>query len=637
MIVFSVLLMFLISSCHIMTKDPRIEKVILITLDTTRADRLGCYGYDRAKTPHLDQLAQQANIFENAICPSPTTVPSHATILTGLYPPGHSVRVTGSHLLPKKLNTIAEIFKEHQFQTAAVVSGYPVTRRFGLDQGFDFYDDSFWNELQNPPVLERKAENSIEIALDWLTERKKSKFFLWLHLWDPHTKYDPPSPFKEQFGDNLYDGEIAYLDWSLGHFFEKLKEWNIYHSSLIIVAGDHGEGLGDHGEYEHQYFLYDSTIRVPFIIKTPKQSEGKRIQEEVGLVDIFATLMDYLKIPDYFPNDGQSIRSLMEGRSEGTYSRSLYMEALSGEISLGWSPMYAIRKDGWKFIEAPLPELYNLRDDQQEMLNLVTMETARKETLRAELETMMEQLAGTEEMPEEDIDEEAMRNLASLGYISSGSFSEGRSESEKDPKRFIKIEKDINLLLRIFPEKNWVEIFPCIVRILESDPDNKLALLYAGIADYEQMKYKEALPYLEKLMTLYPDHEKGAEYLIRIYSSLKRWEEAIGVCEKSLEYYPDKHKFYVYKGGILADADRCSEALESYEIAVQLEENLPNVYYYMARCSALTGQEDQALKYVVLSLGKRIQDPRVYLRDPVFSGLKNFKEIKEQLAVFGVL
>ncbi len=632
----ALLLVFAVSSCHLLKKDVGAEHLILITLDTTRADRLGCYGYEKAQTPHLDHLAQEAVIFENAICHSPTTVPSHATMMTGLYPPRHSVRITGSHVLPDDLITLAEILKQHQYKTAAVVSAYPVTRRFGFGQGFDDYENSFWSESLKPTVLERKAEDSIRIALDWLGKNKDSKFFLWLHLWDPHAEYNPPAPFNRQFSDDPYDGEVAYMDWCLGSFFEKMKDWNIYHSSLIVIAGDHGEGLGDHGEFEHQYFLYDSTMRIPFLIKAAEQTESKRVQQEVGLVDIFPTVLDYMGISWKHSIDGMSLKPLIDGNPSETRNRSLYMEALSGEISLGWSPMYALRKEGWKFIEAPIPELYNVEKDPQEVNNLLPTEIRQGEDLKEELMRMMDELDKAEKMPEEDIDDETVRNLASLGYVSSSSFSKDRTESDKDPKEFIGIERDVNLLLRLFPDKKYKELFPYINRILDTDPENKLALQSAGIAYYEQNKYEKAIPYLEKLITLYPNHKGGGEYLIRIYSSMKKWEQAMEVCNSSIEHHPDEHKFYVYKGLIFANTNRCVEALKSFELAIRLEENLPNVYYYMARCSAMTGQEERALKYIELSLEKGLRNPKAYLMDNAFSKMKNFDEIKKLISSFAI-
>jgi arylsulfatase A-like enzyme len=630
------LMISMMASCHLLKKDAGIDHLIFITLDTTRADRLGCYGYTKAKTPHLDQLAQHAVIFENAICHSPTTVPSHATMMTGLYPPRHGVRVTGSHLCPSELKTLAEILKEHQFQTAAVVSAYPVTRRFGLDQGFDYYEDSFLDELHKPPVLERKAEKSIRIALDWLKKNKDSGLFLWLHLWDPHAEYDPPAPFDKQFAEDLYDGEVAYMDWCLGSFFEKLKEWDIYHSSLIIIAGDHGEGLGDHGEFEHQYFLYDTTIKVPFIVKTAGQNAAMRVREEVGLVDIFPTLLDLLGIPWQHSIDGESLKPLIDGNASKMTDRPFYLEALSGQISMGWSPMYAIRKEGWKFIEAPVPELYNLKEDPLERNDLSSTGIQKEEDLREELGNLMEDLEKTERMPVESMDDDAMRNLASLGYVSSGALSRVRPDSDKDPKKYIKIEKDINILLRLFSEKKSEEVFPYINRILEIDPENRLALHYAGAAYYEQGKYEKAIPHLEKLMTLYPDHDAGGEYLIRIYSSMRSWEKALEMCDKSIEFYPDEPKFHIYKGLVLANTDRCMEALGSFEAAIRLDENLPDVYYYMARCSAITGQEERALEYIEISLKKRIRNPKAYLMDSAFTNMKNFSKVKELLSSFAI-
>ncbi len=633
--IFLLVFTFMASSCY-QSKRDLIKNLIIITLDTTRADHIGCYGYDEAETPNLDRFASEAIIFENAVCHSPTTIPSHLTIMTGLYPPAHGVRVTGGQVFSGKVETLAEILKKNDYRTAAVVSGYPLIKSFGLDKGFDYYEDSFWKKIQNILILERKADESIHIALKWIQDNKDSKFFLFLHLWDPHAEYLPPPPFDASFADRPYDGEIAYMDRCLGHFFQKLKEWNIYSSSMIIIAGDHGEGLGDHGESEHQYFLYDSTIRVPFLIRVPGNDSRKDIQGDVGLADIFPTALDYLNLKGDNSVDGLSLKPLIDGSQKKQWNRSLYMETLSGEIALGWSPMYAIRKGGWKFIEAPLPELYDLEADPHERINLASKEIQKMEDLKRELEEMMSNLEKTEKLPEEMDDEETLRKLASLGYVSSGSFSRKRSIS-KDPKQFIKIEKDVNILGRLFSEKRLDESFPYINRILNLDPENKLALFYAGVAYYEKTQYNEAIPYLEKLITFYPDHEDGSEFLIRIYSSKKQWDKAMDLCNRSISYFPDEHKFHAYKGLIFANLDKCSEAIRSYEEAIRLEENLPDVYYYLARCYAITGQEDLSIHSIELSLQKGVQNPRVYLIDPVFSRMQKFWKVKDLLASYGII
>ncbi|MEW5807679.1 MAG: sulfatase-like hydrolase/transferase [Acidobacteriota bacterium] len=600
----------------------------MITLDTVRSDHLGCYDYAKAKTPNLDGFAKEGIIFEHAVCPSPSTVPSHATIMTGLYPPGHGVRVTGRHYLPDNATTLAEILSAKGFRTGAVISGFPLTRRFGINQGFDFYEDSFYdNTPGRVSIIERSAKESIGIALKWLSQNKDSRFFLWLHLFDPHSDYTPPAPFDREFHDAPYDGEIAYMDSQLGPFFDKLKEWDLFDRSLIIIAGDHGEGLGDHGEMEHQYLIYNSTVMVPLLLRAGNVREAKKIPELVGLVDIFPTVLDMLGIKEELVVDGESLRNIIEAPPGRTGERLYYIESLSGEISLGWSPLYSTMTGNWKFIEAPEPELYRIMDDPSELQNLALKEPEMLECSRKELAQTMAELLQREEKSGVKMDEETMRDLASLGYISAGSFKKKDGGSLKDPKKYIHLEKEIVALYKLFLTNQKDKIFPYVETILKADSENRLALLYAGTAHYEKRQYPQALFYLDRLYQYYQD-EIGNEMLIRIYIEQRNLDRAIEVSESSVEFFPDKPQFHTLKGMLMAENKRYGDAIESFKKSLSIDHSNPEVYYYIARCYAITGDEDSSMEAIRDSLMKGLGQPGIYLADPVFRNMKRFHEIE---------
>ncbi len=610
------------------------HNLILITLDTTRPDRLGCYGYAKAKTPNLDQLAQESILFENAVCPSPSTVPSHSSIMTGLYPPHHGVRVTGRHSLPSHMMTLADVLKKEGYRTGAVISGYPLTKRFGLNKGFDFYEDSFWgNSEEAKIVIERIAERSIDIALKWLNENKDDRFFFWLHLYDPHSDYAPPPPFDTEYRDDPYDGEIAYMDWSLGHFFKKLKEWNLYDTSVIIIVGDHGEGLGEHGESEHQFLIYNTTMKVPFFMRVGKEYVPRRIEALVGVIDIFPTVLDLLNVSCSTSIDGSSLRPMLRGSSDRKERRSYYLETLSGEISLGWSPLYALMNEEWKFIEAPEPELYHMANDPDESHNLFFQERETAEEFGSQLEKTIQDLSKAGVSADAQLDEEALKNLASLGYISSGTFERKGTKGAKDPKKYIHIERDINELYKLFLTKKYGDALPHIKTILQVDPENRLALLYAGTIYYEKREYIKALHYLEALNQHFQD-EIGNEMLIRIYSAQNKKEQALEICDASIEHFPEKAQFHSLKGLMLVALKRYQDAIESFNDSLSLDSANPETHYYLARCYALTGRENEAIEAVIKSLENGLSRPDVYLQDPAFRNMRRFEEVE---AILGSL
>jgi len=351
-------------------KPPSRPDVYLVTIDTLRADHVHCYGYDRIQTPTLDSLAKDGVRFANAFTPSPITNTSHTSILTGLLPSAHGVTDFGRPLVADH-PTLAEMLKQQGYQTAAFIGAVILDSKAmapGLDRGFDFFDNfpehsqtkSRWGRL------ERRADDVVRRAEAWRDAHPAGPHFMWVHLYDPHDPYEPPAPYSAQYKDHLYDGEIAYADAALGSFVAHLKQRGWYENALIIVVGDHGEGLGEHQEETHGVFLYDSTLHVPLIVKLPGKGEARTVQTQARTTDIFPTVLDLLSVEAPSQLDGESLKAVLE-KGEGS-DRALIAET-DYPLHFGWAPLRAVREDGLKFIEAPRPELYDLGKDPGELHN----------------------------------------------------------------------------------------------------------------------------------------------------------------------------------------------------------------------------------------------------------------------------
>jgi choline-sulfatase len=402
--------------------------VLLLTLDTFRGDFLGASGSRRSSTPSLDRLAGRGVLFTRARATAPLTLPSHASILTGLYPPQHGVRGNGSFRLDDGHRTLAEVLRQSGYETAAFVSSFVLDRRFGLAQGFDIYDDDLGTgtaELESPEA-ERAGEKVLASFDEWLSLRDAEKpFFAWVHLYDPHFPYEPPEPFASRFGSDGYAGEIAYTDWIVGEIERRVPE-----STLVAVVGDHGEGLGEHGEATHSLLVYNSTISVPLILAGGPIPRGRKVSSLARTIDLPATILDYLgRGADL--GSGRSLRPLIEGNDDPP--RTAYAESLYGLHQLGFSPLYALESGSQRFIDAPRRELYDLEADPGETRDLLeARRPASRELFRAlnELRSSLE-TAATAELTLDDVTRE---KLSSLGYLTASAPATRAGGSLPDPK-----------------------------------------------------------------------------------------------------------------------------------------------------------------------------------------------------------
>jgi arylsulfatase A-like enzyme len=362
--------------------SPRPSSVLLITLDSTRADRLGCYGAEGAMTPYLDRLAQSGTKFEQALSPSPLTLPSHASILTGLAPRRHGVRDNGRYRLDDAVPVLTERLRAAGYQTVAFVSSAVLDRRLGLDRGFDIYDDNVRvgkREVAN--YEERAASHTTRAVLERIDELTPP-FFLWVHYNDPHRPHAPPEPFKMRFPDRPYDGEIAFVDWEMGGVVTAARQKA--GSLITVVAGDHGESLGEHGEAAHGVFLYQSTQRVPLILAGAGIPSYKLVRRNVGLVDIAPTVLDLLELPPMQEIDGRSLVPALRGRDLDAVDYE--METYFPWLAYGWVPLRAVVRGSLKYVEAPIPELYDLQVDRREAHDIARRWTGEAKALSTTLD-----------------------------------------------------------------------------------------------------------------------------------------------------------------------------------------------------------------------------------------------------------
>ena len=395
----------------------QVRNVLLISIDTCRADYLSCYGYWRQTTPNIDKFAEESILFENALTPIPLTLPAHSSMLTGTYPPYHGVHDNLDYQLAESNVTLAEILREHRYTTGAIVSTFILDAQFGVDQGFDSYNDKFEEPIGLRDDKERRGGEASRFACSYLEEHRDEPFFLFLHYFDPHTAYEPPEPFATTYADDLYTGEIAYADHCIGQVMEKLKSLDLYDSTLIIIVGDHGEGLGEHGEAQHGYYIYQCTARVPFIIRPPGNRNPKRIDNIVSLVDVVPTILSYLGVRVPAHVQGKDLSGYSVGKADSEERRYVYCESFTA-TKYGCNPLLGLVSERWKYIETTRAELYNLPKDPLEENNLVEKEAKRARFMRDELRELVAKLVsnvGSDSRVE--LDEKTRRVFESLGYV----------------------------------------------------------------------------------------------------------------------------------------------------------------------------------------------------------------------------
>lgn len=559
--------------------------VLLITLDTARADRLGCYGHAAARTPALDRLAAEGTLFERAHATAPMTLPSHTTIMTGLFPPEHGLRLNAEGSLPEEIETLAEILGQQGYATGAFIASAVLDSIFGLNAGFDVYDDDLSNEgllgTDDHPYRPASAVNAA--ALRWLKDKAGARFFCWVHYFDPHWPYYPhPEQFGSQFDDSLYDGEIAFTDGYVSQLLRLLEEMDVRDQTLVIVVGDHGESLnGEHEEPRpyHGYMLYESTLHVPLIVSLPgRVPAGRRVPTLVSLVDVFPTLLDLLGVRTETVGQGVSLVPAIKGRE--TDSRACFAETLYPSF-YACRPQQALITDRWKFIRSPQPELYDLAADPAEKTNLAAERPGTVGELDAALsnleETMVSHVAEPIRLSEVD-----RRKIESLGYIGGGGALDAAvtlSRDIKDMARWIDQSIRAEEAERRGQRQEAIRLMNEVVQACPECPgfSSDLAGLFFGEQEFEKAaELNRAL--IETLraregagLPLVGHEDKAltsAMYNIGLaLRKLSRYEEALPFVREATERRPELGYMYFTLGDLYDKLAQPHKALAACEEA----------------------------------------------------------------------
>jgi arylsulfatase A-like enzyme/Tfp pilus assembly protein PilF len=555
--------------------------LVIITLDTTRADHIGAYGYPAAQTPNLDSLAARGILFENCYSPVPVTLPAHCSLFTGKYPLGHRVRDNGTFVLDESERTLAEQLKAQGYQTHAFIAAFVLLSKFGLNQGFDFYDDSL-----NPGQMlsnfdaEIKADQVYAKFHQWFQARKNpgEKFFTWIHFYDAHTPYDPPEAYKKKFGDQpeeLYNGEVAYVDFYLGKIIADLEDAGLLDRTLVVVAGDHGEAFGEHLEFGHSLFCYEMNLRVPLVFFTPrwstkehKELRGLRVTNRVNLVDIMPTLLELLeqKIPEDL--QGTSFVPLLAGGKEKT-ERTFYAETMHGHEELGWAPLTAIIYRQYKYISLPEPELYDLTVDKQEKNNLFWKQNRLARDLDKKLLTLVKTYSTIGSSSKRDLSESDKRHLQTLGYISA--FS-NKTDNNIDPKKGILLENQYKAIDTLI-DNNQLENAQSSLQEIARDPKAILPQFF-GAWDkiYQKRNDTDAkIRNWQKASETFPNNDNFKINLAFQFFHLDRLEESEKTAVEILKNNPKYTMAYILRGRIEEKKEHIAEALSYFEKAAALE------------------------------------------------------------------
>jgi len=598
---FILLILAINSAANVLSADKKIN-IILITLDTVRADHLHCYGYQKIKTPNLDYLASKGILFKKAIASAPITLPSHTSILTGLYPFHSRVRNNGMYRVPDNSNTLATILKNKGYQTAAFVSAFVLRSIFNLNQGFDLYDEKMSKQKKTTgELVERDAKAVSDAALNWLKNNNKIPYFLWIHYFDAHFPYEPPDKFFKQYKDNPYDGEIAFIDSELEKLINYVKEMSkLGQNFMIVIVADHGEGLWEHGEPDHSIFLYQETIQVPLIIYfSPEIDKNIKINSLVRTIDIMPTILDYLSLPIPENIDGKSLLPLIEKKIP-SLNVEAYSETIVPKEEFGWSPLYALQNDQWKFILAPEAEFYNLNKDPREKINVINKSNKKEQKiLKTKLLSLISEETNQPSISP-NLSQEDLEKLSALGYLG---IPNKRAETLTDPKSQKEIIKLMFHCANLFIQGKYNETIEIIRKVLRENPFNRQALMW----------------------------------IVQSYLALGNFNEALKYTKINLNLGDPAGVLHFNLGNIYYNSGNEKEAEEYYKKAAEINPFFPNPLLNLAFINLKRGEIESAKEYISKVLKLTKNNPHSYyilgsieaLKDNFDSALANFKKAIE--------
>lgn len=571
----------------------RNANLVIITLDTTRADHIGAYGYAGAETPNLDRLASDGVLFEHCITPTAYTLPSHSSIMTGLYPPQHGVRLNGDAALAATNHTLAERLKEKGYATAAFAGAFVLDGRWGLAQGFDHYDDEFHlgkDQRLDLARVQRPANQVTDAALQWLQQKSAKPFFAWLHYYDAHVPYEPPPPLRG------YDGEISFADSQVGRVLAWLESAKLSDNTIVVIVGDHGEGLGSHGEDEHGYFVYDYAVRVPLLMRVPGMS-GVRVTKQVRTVDIYPTLLELMTGDAGSDVEGRSLMPLIRGEKEDA-PRYAYSESMATNLQYGWAALYSIRSDGHKFIDAPRSELYELASDPGETKNRLDDLRRVAVQLRAELKKIREE--GERRAPkteEANLDQETMRMLASLGYVA-GTAVPTEGDHLADPKDKIHLFESVGYAANLIAKDDYAEAAEVLEIVLADDPNVRQAQLLLASAYRKIGRAGDAKTILDAYLKQDPGNVRALIAMAELLAEEGRRAEMLAICRRALATDAMNTRAYELMADVhMADNDH-AQALPLLHKAVEIQPKLSRSRLNLAAALIAAGQLPEAEQHL---------------------------------------
>jgi arylsulfatase A-like enzyme/Flp pilus assembly protein TadD len=565
--------------------------VLLISIDTIRPDRLSCYSPKHLQTPHIDALAAKGVLFERAFAHNPMTLPSHVNMLTGTTPLYHGVHENSKSILAQDFLTLAEYLKEKGYSTGAFVGSFALDPRFGLNQGFDVYDKSYPSKTSALSPPERNAAQVIQSALGWL-DKQSSRWFLFVHIWDPHDPYSPPQPFSEKFKDDLYSGEVAYVDSELGKLFDYLESKELTEKTLIVLTGDHGESLGEHGELTHDYFAYNSTLWIPLVIAGPGISAA-RVDEYVGHIDLFPTVCDLLAFEKPSFLQGISLRPLFNGGK--IKKRVLYFESLDAYYNRGWAPLRGFTEEKNKFIESPMPEFYNLEADFGEQNNLV--QKIDLESQRKKMKALLDSLSSSEQTQNpQRVDRETREKLKSLGYVSSP---------------VTKLKENYG------PEDDLKTLLPLNQKI------------YTALKLNGEGKALQAVKLLHEIIKQRKDFINAYVYLSEIYQSGGFGEDALASLENGYKNNPEDYGIISSYGVLLVKQGKLDQGIELLQRSLAIIDHYPEDWTYLGVAYGQKGEFQKALDCYEQALSLDDADAMIYYNKGLFH-LSQFMRVKSR-------
>lgn len=637
------LILFLVSSesLYSWAKPPKANySVILISVDTLRADRLSCYGYRGHPTPHIDEIAKGGTLFSAISSQVPLTLPSHTCLLTSTYPFSNGVEDNGQ-VVPPHTITLATILKSHGYHTAAFIGGFVLDRRFGLDQGFDFYDSPFDLHRESGTDtgnIKRLGGQVIDSAIEWLQENRGGPFFIFIHLYDLHSPYNVPLAYRERSGTG-YEAELGYVDHVIGRFWSFLSEEGLLKNTLVVFTADHGESLGQHGESTHGYFIYQSTLWVPLIFHWPtgsKVSFPSRVNAPAGLIDVAPTVLRFVGIGPPRSFQGKSLLGWLKSRSPKA-DREVYSESLYAHFHFGCSGLRSLRMGRYKYIDAPKPEFYDLKTDPGELHNLYSKRRRLALEYRQRLLALVAKFKTDRPTSQRELTPETVSRLSSLGYLAASASPSESRWSGPDPKDRIAayqeygravesaangrvrqsnalLEKlliryprlnDLRLTLGLNDQKlgKQAEAAKEFKAVLQNDPLNAIAHFDLGLSDFKLGQLQEAIQELGATLAIAPYYTNAENLLGTIWLQKGDYNEAERHFHHILIVDPDDYAANYNLGALAILNGEWNLAYQHLQAALRVEPHNPAAHntmgsYYLRRGDLSHAQQEfqQALR-----------------------------------------